>query len=48
MYLMGHTDATLILVVYEQVLDMGRGSARRLAGVLGCTLSQAARSTPAR
>ena len=37
MYLMGHTDPTLTLAVYQQVLDMGRGSIERLEGILGCT-----------
>jgi integrase len=41
MYLMGHTDPTLTLAVYQQVLDMGRGSVERLEGMLGCSLAEA-------
>jgi integrase len=41
MYLMGHTDATLTLAVYQQVLDMGRGSVEILEELLGCTLVEA-------
>ncbi len=41
MYLMGHTDATLTLAVYQQVLDMGRGSVETLEELLGCTLVEA-------
>jgi integrase len=41
MYLMGHTDPTLTLAVYQQVLDMGRGSVELLEGMLGCTLAEA-------
>ena len=41
MYLMGHTDPTLTLAVYQQVLDMGRGSVGRLEGMLGCSLAEA-------
>jgi hypothetical protein len=39
MYLMGHTDATLTLAVYQQVLDMGKGEL--LKQTLGCTLAAA-------
>ena len=38
---MGHTDPTLTLAVYQQVLDMGRGSVGLLEQTLGCTLSEA-------
>lgn len=38
---MGHTDATLTLAVYQQVLDMGRGSVETLEGLLGCMLVEA-------
>jgi hypothetical protein len=41
MYLLGHTDATLTLSVYQQVLDMGAGSVEVLEGVLGCSLQEA-------
>ena len=41
MYLMGHTDPTLTLAVYQQVLDMGRGSVGRLEEMLGCSLAEA-------
>jgi len=41
MYLMGHTDPTLTLAVYQQVLDMGRVSVGLLEQTLGCTLSEA-------
>ena len=41
MYLMGHTDPTLTLAVYQQVLDMGRGSVELLERTLGSTLSAA-------
>ena len=43
MHLMGHTDPTLTLAVYQQVLDTGRGSDRAaLEGIsLGCTLAEA-------
>jgi hypothetical protein len=41
MCLMGHTDPTLTLAVYQQVLDMGRGSVELLEGMLGCTLAEA-------
>jgi hypothetical protein len=39
MYLMGHTDPSLTLAVYQQVLDMGKGSIDWLAGILDCTLA---------
>ena len=38
---MGHTDPTLTLAVYQQVLDMGKGSVELLEQTLGCTLAQA-------
>jgi hypothetical protein len=41
MYLMGHTDPTLTLAVYQQVLDMGKGSVELLEQTLGCTLGEA-------
>ena len=41
MYLMGHTDPTLTLAVYEQVLDMGKSAVESLEQTLGCTLAEA-------
>jgi integrase len=41
MYLMGHTDATLTLAVYQQVLDVGKGAVGLLEEVLGCRLDEA-------
>ena len=41
MYLMGHTDPTLTLAVYQQVLDMSRGATQRLEEILGCGLAEA-------
>ncbi len=41
MYLMGHTDATLTLAVYQQVLDVGKGSVGLLEELLGCKLHEA-------
>jgi integrase len=41
MYLLGHTDAKLTLAVYQQVLDMGKGSVEILEQVLGCTPTEA-------
>jgi hypothetical protein len=41
MYLMGHTDPTLTLAVYQQVLDMGKGSVGLLEATLGCSLAEA-------
>lgn len=41
MYLMGHTDPTLTLAVYQQVLDMGKGSVGLFEQTLGCTLPEA-------
>ena len=41
MYLMGHTDPTLTLAVYQQVLDMGKGSVGLLEHTLGSTLTAA-------
>ena len=40
MYLLGHTDPKLTLAVYQQVLDMGPGSAAILEQALGCTLAE--------
>ena len=41
MYLFGHTDPKLTLAVYQQVLDLGRGSVQILEQALGCTLAEA-------
>ena len=41
MYLLGHTDPKLTLAVYQQVLDLGRGSVETLEQTLGCTLAEA-------
>ncbi len=41
MYLMGHTDPTLTLAVYQQVLDMGKDAAEILEQTLGWTLAEA-------
>jgi integrase len=41
MYLMGHTDPTLTLAVYQQVLDMGKGSVGLLEATLGCSVAEA-------
>lgn len=41
MYLMGHTDPSLTLAVYQQVLDMGKGSIELLEQILGCRLAEA-------
>jgi hypothetical protein len=41
MYLLGHTDPTLTMRVYQQVLDMGGGAMETLERVLGCTRQQA-------
>jgi hypothetical protein len=41
MYLLGHTDPTLTMRVYQQVLDMGGGAVDTLEQVLGCTIQEA-------
>jgi hypothetical protein len=41
MYLLGHTDPTLTMRVYQQVLDMGGAAVETLEGVLGCTIQEA-------
>jgi integrase len=41
MYLLGHTDPTLTMRVYQQVLDMGGAAVETLESVLGCTLDDA-------
>jgi hypothetical protein len=44
MYLLGHTDPTLTMRVYQQVLDMGGAAVEALERVPGCTLQEASRS----
>ena len=41
MYLLGHTDPKLTLAVYQQVLDLGKGSVEFLEQALGSTLAEA-------
>lgn len=41
MYLIGHTDPTLTMRVYQQVLDMGGGARDALDRVLGCSPEEA-------
>jgi integrase len=41
MYLLGHTDPTLTMRVYQQVLDMGGTAVETLETALGCTLDEA-------
>jgi Phage integrase family len=41
MYLLGHSDPTLTMRVYQQVLDMGGAAVGQLEGVLGCTIQEA-------
>jgi hypothetical protein len=41
MYLLGHTDPTLTMRVYQQVLDMGGAAVETLERVLGCTIQEA-------
>jgi integrase len=41
MYLMRHTDPTLTLAVYQQVLDVGKGAVGALEQLLGCPLEEA-------
>jgi integrase len=41
MYLLGHTDPTLTLAVYQQVLDMGTASVAALEEAMGATLAEA-------
>ena len=48
MYLMGHTDPTLTLAVYQQVLDMGTGSVELLEQTLGAPWRPPAPSTTGR
>jgi Phage integrase family len=41
MYLLGHTDPTPTMRVYQQVLDMGGAAVEQLERVLGCTIQEA-------
>jgi integrase len=41
MYLIGHTDPTLTMRVYQQVIDMGEGGVEALETVIGCALAEA-------
>jgi hypothetical protein len=41
MYRLGHTDPTLTMRVYQQVLDMGDSGVETLEQVIGCTLTEA-------
>ena len=41
MYLLGHTDPTLTMRVYQQVIDMGEGGVQTLEQAIGCTLDEA-------
>src|SRR6476620_7370850 len=41
MYLMGHTDPTLTLAVYQQVLDLGKGAVQKLEEAFGCSIGEA-------
>ena len=41
MYLIGHTDPTLTMRVYQQVIDMGEGGLQTLEKLIGCTLEEA-------
>jgi hypothetical protein len=42
MYLLGHTDPTLTMRVYQQVIDMGEGGVQTLELAIGCTVRAAA------
>jgi hypothetical protein len=41
MYLIGHTNPTLIMRVYQQVLDMGDAGVETLEKAIGCSLPDA-------
>jgi hypothetical protein len=41
MYLIGHTNPTLIMRVYQQVLDMGDAGVETLEKAIGCSLTDA-------
>jgi integrase len=41
MYLLGHTDPTLTMRVYQQVIDMGEGGVQTLEQAIGCDIAEA-------
>ena len=41
MYLLGHTDPTLTMRVYQQVIDMREGGVQTLEQAVGCTIAEA-------
>ncbi len=41
MYLLGHTDPTFTLAVYQQALDVGSGTVAGLEHIMGATLGEA-------
>jgi hypothetical protein len=41
MHLLGDTDPTLTMRVYQQVLDMGGAAVGQIKGVLGCMIQEA-------
>jgi hypothetical protein len=41
MYLIGHTNPTRTMRVYQQVIDMGEGGLQTLEKLIGCTLDEA-------
>jgi hypothetical protein len=41
MYLLGHTDPTLTMRVYQQVIDMGEGGVQTLEQAIGCSIAEA-------
>jgi integrase len=41
MYLLGHTDPTLTIRVYQQVIDMGEGGVQTLEQAIGCNIAEA-------
>jgi len=47
MYLIGHTDQTLTMRPYQQVIDMDDGGVQMLETAIGCTLEEAFALLPA-
>jgi hypothetical protein len=41
MYLLGYTDPTLTMCVYQQLIDMGEGGVQTLEQAIGCTIAEA-------
>ena len=41
MYLLGHTDTTLTMRFYQQVIDRGEGGVQTLELAIGCTIAEA-------